>query len=235
MSDVGGGPSGGWHPDPFGRHEHRYWDGTAWTDQVSDAGQAGTDPPAPAAAVGAVSATPYVPPSGSTSGSGKGKIVGLVLGGLAVVAVVVVLALVVLGGDDGDDTDANASGGADTSQDGSSDSVTVEEWTAESGDLCLEWDAATSPLQLPSQANEAAGLLATFHDDLVDLDNPEEIDDDVDELLDLIRDRYDILAGIDDAVDAGENTDALVQDSLDNGQEIVSAFNDLNVECGFRE
>lgn len=33
-----------WHPDPTGRHELRYWDGTAWTDHVSDRGITGTDP-----------------------------------------------------------------------------------------------------------------------------------------------------------------------------------------------
>lgn len=33
-----------WHPDPAGRHESRWWDGRTWTDNVSDAGVAGTDP-----------------------------------------------------------------------------------------------------------------------------------------------------------------------------------------------
>lgn len=33
-----------WYPDPHGRHQHRYWDGSAWTDRVADDGQAGTDP-----------------------------------------------------------------------------------------------------------------------------------------------------------------------------------------------
>lgn len=32
------GPPAGWHPDPGGAHEYRYWDGAVWTDQVSDAG-----------------------------------------------------------------------------------------------------------------------------------------------------------------------------------------------------
>lgn len=27
-----------WHPDPTGRHELRYWDGSQWTDHVSDQG-----------------------------------------------------------------------------------------------------------------------------------------------------------------------------------------------------
>ncbi len=33
-----------WHPDPMGRHELRYWDGTAWTAHVSNKGITGTDP-----------------------------------------------------------------------------------------------------------------------------------------------------------------------------------------------
>ena len=28
----------GWQPDPTGKHDHRYWDGTQWTDNVADAG-----------------------------------------------------------------------------------------------------------------------------------------------------------------------------------------------------
>jgi hypothetical protein len=34
----------GWAPDPYGRHEMRYWDGTKWTDEVYSAGARGTDP-----------------------------------------------------------------------------------------------------------------------------------------------------------------------------------------------
>ena len=30
----------GWQPDPTGKHDHRYWDGTQWTDNVADAGVA---------------------------------------------------------------------------------------------------------------------------------------------------------------------------------------------------
>ncbi len=35
----------GWYTDPAGRYELRYWDGTAWTEHVSRAGQQYTDPP----------------------------------------------------------------------------------------------------------------------------------------------------------------------------------------------
>lgn len=35
----------GWYADPSGRYELRYWDGGAWTEHVSRAGQQFTDPP----------------------------------------------------------------------------------------------------------------------------------------------------------------------------------------------
>jgi Protein of unknown function (DUF2510) len=34
----------GWWPDPFGRHEHRYYDGSKWTDHVSDKGVTSVSP-----------------------------------------------------------------------------------------------------------------------------------------------------------------------------------------------
>ncbi len=34
----------GWHPDPHGRHEMRWWDGSAWTANVSNGGDVTTDP-----------------------------------------------------------------------------------------------------------------------------------------------------------------------------------------------
>ncbi len=43
-----------WHPDPTGRHEHRYWDGANWTDHVSDRGIQGTDPVQPASGMDAL-------------------------------------------------------------------------------------------------------------------------------------------------------------------------------------
>ena len=36
--------AGAWHPDPTGRHQQRWWDGTQWTDQVADGGATSTDP-----------------------------------------------------------------------------------------------------------------------------------------------------------------------------------------------
>lgn len=33
-----------WQPDPTGRHDHRWWSGSAWTDNVADAGVRSKDP-----------------------------------------------------------------------------------------------------------------------------------------------------------------------------------------------
>jgi uncharacterized protein YxjI len=44
MTDTSGyAPN--WYPDPWGRHEHRYYDGTAWTEHVASHGRQSTDPP----------------------------------------------------------------------------------------------------------------------------------------------------------------------------------------------
>jgi uncharacterized protein YxjI len=37
-----------WHPDPFRRHELRWWDGGKWTEHVTTQGNALLDPPTPA-------------------------------------------------------------------------------------------------------------------------------------------------------------------------------------------
>jgi uncharacterized protein YxjI len=36
-------PAPNWYPDPSGRHEKRYWDGSAWTDRVMNADKETTD------------------------------------------------------------------------------------------------------------------------------------------------------------------------------------------------
>jgi len=39
------GHPAGWYPDPFGRHESRYWDGRQWTEHVASHGRQAVDPP----------------------------------------------------------------------------------------------------------------------------------------------------------------------------------------------
>src|SRR5262249_25547773 len=41
---AGGGNPAAWHPDPTGRHQYRWWDGTAWSASVSDNGVTAEDP-----------------------------------------------------------------------------------------------------------------------------------------------------------------------------------------------
>jgi uncharacterized protein YxjI len=41
MSDS---PVRNWYPDPSGRHEKRYWDGSQWTDRVMNGDKESTDP-----------------------------------------------------------------------------------------------------------------------------------------------------------------------------------------------
>ena len=36
--------AGAWHPDPYQRHQMRYWDGAKWTNNVSDNGAQSVDP-----------------------------------------------------------------------------------------------------------------------------------------------------------------------------------------------
>lgn len=50
MSESGG-HTANWYPDPMGRHEYRWFDGTQWTDQVSSHGKTSVDPVNQAAVV----------------------------------------------------------------------------------------------------------------------------------------------------------------------------------------
>ena len=79
-----------WLPDPSGTHELRYWNGSAWTEHVSDQGTTGVDaptrelplpgeaPPPPPPAPGDTNVLYYgsndagfgAPPAGQAPGSG---------------------------------------------------------------------------------------------------------------------------------------------------------------------
>jgi uncharacterized protein YxjI len=55
MSTEGTAPD--WYPDPYGRHESRYFDGSQWTEHVASHGRQSTDPPAGQAQVPTVNRT----------------------------------------------------------------------------------------------------------------------------------------------------------------------------------
>ena len=94
MSSPGPGVPA-WHPDPTGRHELRWWDGAAFTDQVADAGVTATDPghgaPRPAGAT-----NPALPADVTGRKASKLPVILAALG-----AFVVVLALLILRDDSG--------------------------------------------------------------------------------------------------------------------------------------
>jgi uncharacterized protein YxjI len=48
----------GWYPDPHGRHELRFWNGSAWTEHVSSHGRQTTDAPTGASPVPTVNRAP---------------------------------------------------------------------------------------------------------------------------------------------------------------------------------
>jgi hypothetical protein len=54
--------SAGWHSDPSGRHQLRYWDGAAWSDHVSDSGATAIEPLGMAAPPPVPVAPPPPPP-----------------------------------------------------------------------------------------------------------------------------------------------------------------------------
>jgi hypothetical protein len=65
-STPGSGPAG-WQPDPTGRHQYRYWDGSAFTDNVSDGGATSVDPMTPAGSASNVPPTQSMPTSPPTA------------------------------------------------------------------------------------------------------------------------------------------------------------------------
>ena len=120
----------GWQSDPTGKHDHRYWDGSQWTDNVSDGGVASTDayehaagvddppgpldptvvaptPPAPDATAAWATTPgapapppPYVPTNPVSSGGGGSKR-GLLVGvGILAAVAIAVVAFLALGKDD---------------------------------------------------------------------------------------------------------------------------------------
>ena len=42
--DMAGDTPAGWYGDPMGRYEHRYWNGSVWTENVRDERSTGRRP-----------------------------------------------------------------------------------------------------------------------------------------------------------------------------------------------
>lgn len=104
----------GWYPDTLGGHEYRYWDGSQWTNQVSDQGVVAEVPiAAPPPVVASLRAGSATPPSGSSpsqNGTRSKKKPWLLALGLIVVVFVVLVAIGALSQDD----DEGFTGGSTT-------------------------------------------------------------------------------------------------------------------------
>jgi uncharacterized protein YxjI len=75
MSEADAHPAN-WYPDPAGRHELRYFDGSQWTDHVSSGGRQSVDPLAPAAAPVTAGSTAQVQQQVAKAGVQAGAAVG---------------------------------------------------------------------------------------------------------------------------------------------------------------
>src|SRR3954452_15935039 len=94
------GDEPGWYPDAAGRFELRYWDGGAWTDNVSNKGVASTDlvggKPLPTPSQAAAKAAAGKPATGG--GSSKTPLfIGI---GVVVVLVIAAVGFFAFKGDD---------------------------------------------------------------------------------------------------------------------------------------
>jgi hypothetical protein len=131
MGPTPGAPA--WHPDPTGRHELRWWDGAAFTDQVADAGVTSTDP-GPGAGPRPPGTTNLAQPA-DVSGRKASKVPVILA---AAGAFVVVLALLVLLRDDGGGSGTGNFEGTATEDEPGRHEVSVEGGTV----LVVEVDPA---------------------------------------------------------------------------------------------
>jgi hypothetical protein len=121
----------GWHDDPIGAHQLRYWDGTRWTEHVSDNGVQSVAPLTPTPPVPAQTPPAQTPPAqtlpaqtitpvgtsptevgAQRSGGRPGK---WILVGLAL-AVAAAVAFVVVSNSSDDDTASGPGGAVDSGQ-----------------------------------------------------------------------------------------------------------------------
>jgi hypothetical protein len=86
-----------WHPDPFQRHQARWWDGAEWTGRVRDGATIGIDPPVidtrPEADVPVAPAAPIHDAVQPLPRTNWAAIISLGIGVLVVVGLVVMIVL----------------------------------------------------------------------------------------------------------------------------------------------
>lgn len=168
----------GWHPDPSGRHQHRFWDGSGWTDQVSDDGVTSTDPvEAPAATTTAFGDTggsqagaqegaqPWATADASAPSGGKSKAPMFV--GIAVVVALIAGGIFFL--TNRDSGSSSSSGIGDHTVTVGTDELTTHTFEAKAGDFVFigyeKADLVSGGIGLPrSAADEMVELDDTWSD-----------------------------------------------------------------------
>lgn len=166
-----GSAAAGWHADPFGRHQLRYWDGSKWTAHVADDGVTASDSPkaspqpvvAPTVAAGAVSGSP----GDASSPPATSKRKWILAAGIAVV-VIIVIASVATNSDD------SGSGGGSFKLRIADQAVFV---SADYGDIDQLGDAGNAPSSCENASQslqEASGIVASWSTPLQDAWNASE-------------------------------------------------------------
>lgn len=173
----------GWKPDPYGRHELRYFDGNVWKSAVSDDGVVITDvvdvpPPPPARGISITAAPGKTLPVGANSapqtGRGQAKksrfdapfkvkiAMGVVL--IVLVAAAVVLSVSILGKPSSDSatptapaTDSNSAAGGSVSEQCRTALLHADEFVATTKQMI---DASANAIQIISGPGSYSALQA---------------------------------------------------------------------------
>ncbi len=78
-----------WRPDPYGRAEQRYWDGSEWTARIRNRGEETVDP------LGNSPVIPFTLPTGIVPARRRHRLKIIVAGILLTIAAVVVVIVLV--------------------------------------------------------------------------------------------------------------------------------------------
>ena len=171
----------GWHPDPYGRCDLRWWDGSAWTDWGARSGERVHEPAHPgaapvsgaptAAAPAAPAATlatpapaaPTAAPAPAPDKSDRSRILKWGAGALALA--VSVAAIAITGGDDGDERETRTGATSATTAANDGGETVAAEWPGRplTGELGLADVVATKKARVT-----AAGATISFDGGPVD-------------------------------------------------------------------
>lgn len=223
----------GWFADPLGRHAHRWWSGTYWTEHVADSGHVGIDPldsPATAAATagapppppGPPVAAPTQPTAGASSPGRQPLLVGAAIAG---VVALVIGGIVLFTGDSAGDGDSAAAPVADPISGATAASwcIFVEEADA-LGEMSLDLD----PSQLEGEIAVAESIVQRLRSQA-----PEEIRGPANKLADANESLFNAIKAADyDMFNADFSfaNDATLEADLEAALEALDAYSER--ECG---